>query len=144
MGDGEDYVKIPTRKELFSALFQPSFLGYGLTFRAVPISAGIIAVSDMPTLVANLLMTAKSGCSAGHNCRHYFALITCHCMVLSVFVAISSKNIGYFVLRLHTCSSFHNESRGLERFCNISGEAWRYMQVVLIEACPSHLFKTNN
>jgi hypothetical protein len=122
MRNGEHHVKITTRQELFSALFQPSFFGYGLTFRAVPIPAGIIAVSNMPTLIANLLMTAKPGCSAGQNCSHNFALITIHCMVLSVFVAISSKNVGYFVLRLHICSS-NNESRGLDSFWNISGEA---------------------
>jgi hypothetical protein len=115
-------MKIATRQKFLATLLQPFFFGHGLTFRAVPVSAGIVAVPDMAALITNLLVTTQLGCPASLNCRHDFSLLGGHGMVLPVFVAIFTENVGDFICWFHTRSS-SKESRGLDRFCNISGDA---------------------
>jgi hypothetical protein len=72
----------------------------------VSIPAGIVAVSDTPAPITNLLMTSKPGCSACHNSRHDFTLITIHGMGFSVFFAILTEDVGKLVLWPHFSTSW--------------------------------------
>ena len=116
MRDGEDHMKVTTGQKFLSAFFQPLFFCHGLTFRAVAVPAGVVAVPDCPALITDLLMATKLGCSTGQYCRHNLALIDSHCMLFPVVVTIFAENVGYFVVRPHIQSSCIKESRGLDMF----------------------------
>jgi hypothetical protein len=72
----------------------------------VSVSTGIVAVSDVPALITDLLMASKPGCSACHDSRHDFTLITIHGMGFSVVFAILTEDVGNLVLWPHFSTSW--------------------------------------
>jgi hypothetical protein len=99
-------MEIAARQKFLASFLQPLFFGHGLTFRAVSVSAGIVAVSDGSALITDLLMASKPGCSACHNSRYDFTLITIHGMGFSVFFAILTEDVGNLVLWPHFSTSW--------------------------------------
>ena len=92
-GDGEDHMKIFNRKKIFTAGLDPFFFPQGLTFGAVPVSAGVIRYLQMSALVALVLMTAQGGGSASLDGAHDPQMIAGQLVGFSVNLTVLTENI---------------------------------------------------
>ncbi|MEA2085200.1 MAG: hypothetical protein U9O82_13385 [Thermodesulfobacteriota bacterium] len=68
-------MEIAARQQFGLPFARPLFLGQGLTFRAVPIPAGVVAVLYITALAAYLDVTSQFGSAALTNVAHNLGLL---------------------------------------------------------------------
>jgi len=105
MGNGKYNMEITARQQLRSPFIQPLLFSHSLTFRAMSVATGVIAVSDRSAIVAHFLMPAELRSSAHHNRSHYLALLFAHGVTFFVFFTIHPENIRYFIFCFHDSPS---------------------------------------
>ncbi len=96
MGKGKGNMKIPAGQQLRAPFVQLFFFCHGLTYRAMPVATGVIAVPDRSALVAHFLMPAELRSSARHDRSHYLAMLLARGVSFFVFFTVHPENILYF------------------------------------------------
>jgi hypothetical protein len=85
-------------QQLRAAFFQPSGPSHGLTFRAMPIDAGIVGVALVAALITLFEMASQCGCAAGLDGAQH-ALLRWRqrsSMHLAILVAMGAHNVSQF------------------------------------------------
>ena len=86
-------MKVLHRQEFFHSFLKPFATGFGLAFRAMPVSAGIVGVEGMPAVIALIHMTAESCGPTGDEGVDHLPLLGAD---LSQLVEMVPKDISYF------------------------------------------------
>jgi len=74
MRHAEDQVKVANRQQFPSPGAQPLLPGISLALWTVPVSAGVVRDSLMPTANALIAMPAECGCATTRDCAEHLEL----------------------------------------------------------------------
>lgn len=91
--NGEYNVKIRCVEQIFPLLVDPRFFCEALTFRAMPVPAGIVGDPHMSAVVAGICMRPQGGGSAVDDISRSLPLDSAYPVILNVRVHVPRKNI---------------------------------------------------
>ena len=102
-GHREDDVEVGNRQKIRLSIGKPLLPRYALTFRAVPVTAGVIGDAGMCAVLAGFDMSPERRRAAKPDRRHDAALYTTHMAVIdrTISLTMEAKDIRHLQSRAH-------------------------------------------
>ena len=111
--NGEYNVEVRCVEQVFPLLVDPLFFCEALTFRTVPVPAGVVRNPHMSAVITVIYMRPQGGGSAVDDISRSLPLGTAHPMLLGISVDVPRENI--LKLNAHCRAAGQRGSQGLLR-----------------------------